>query len=357
MISDTEDLPTSPTHDTDVRSSPAAQGLTVSVQVPFVPVSTDPLLAFASLVDSGAAARLWQGASQGVDALHGFAAVAGRGLRVATGLGVALMPLRHPFDAAHQLRSLALVTGRPVTAAFGPGTPELQAGLLGARYRSPLTVSREYVETVRGLLAGELVDVAGDHVVCRAQMPMGAPSADVRIGLGVLRPGMARLAGEVADVAVTWLTPPAYVRDVLVPALRAGAQAAGRPAPRVVCIVPAALTADGADPVELLLAAHHGHLVTASYRDMLARAGVAPQGADPVEAARAAVRAGVLLGGDAAQVVAAAQVYRDAGVDELVLNTTGVAAVQGRVAAWQGLRTMLDGFAASGGHVLAATSG
>ncbi|MBB6551248.1 hypothetical protein HD593_006043 [Nonomuraea rubra] len=36
----------------------------------------------------------------------------------------------------------------------------------------------------------------------------------------MLRPGMARAAGTRADAAITWLTPPSYVRDVLAPALR-----------------------------------------------------------------------------------------------------------------------------------------
>lgn len=95
------------------------------------------------------ASRLWQGQSVMIEPHQGFVAAAGGGFRVPTGLGVTLMPLRHPYEAALQARSPAMATGQPVIAGFGPGGRLLQRWL------------------------------------------------------GVLRPGMAGLAGEVADVAVT----------------------------------------------------------------------------------------------------------------------------------------------------------
>ncbi|MET9340893.1 LLM class flavin-dependent oxidoreductase [Nonomuraea sp. NPDC003804] len=57
-----------------------------------------------------------------------------------------------------------------------------------------------------------------------------------------LGPAMARVAGEPADVAITWLVPAAHLRDLIVPALREGAEAAGRPIPRLVSLVPVAST-------------------------------------------------------------------------------------------------------------------
>ncbi|MER6841096.1 LLM class flavin-dependent oxidoreductase [Streptomyces platensis] len=71
----------------------------------------------------------------------------------------------------------------------------------------------------------------GDYVTCHTGLA-AFPTPKVDIGLGVLRPGMARLAGHIADVAITWLTPAAYLRDTVIPALRAGAESAGRPVPR-----------------------------------------------------------------------------------------------------------------------------
>lgn len=314
--------------------------MTTSVLLPFVPRKAEQVIPFAALVESTAAARLWQGHAILVDALHGFAAAAGAGFRVPTGLGVGLLPFRHPLDAAHQVRSLALATGQPVVAGFGPGAQQTQAALRGEPYASPLTACREYVEIVRDLLDGRRVERAGRYFVCDAQMVM-VPAPPVEIGLGVLRPGMARLAGEVADVAITWLTPPAYVRDVLVPALAEGAAAVGRPTPRIAAIVPAALTRKSHSPADLLLAGNLAHLQAPHYADMLRLAGVAYAPDDLELTAARAVEAGVLLHGDVEAIAAGVADYRAAGVDEVVLNTTGVCNTFGAREALADCRTLV----------------
>ncbi|WP_308201260.1 LLM class flavin-dependent oxidoreductase [Paractinoplanes maris] len=218
-----------------------------SVLIPFLPHRPEQVLPFAALVWHTPAARLWQGQSLLTEAHQGFAHATGAGFRVPTGLGVTLMPLRHPYEAAMQARSLALTTGQPVVAGFGPGATSLQRALLGRPYGSPLTAAREYLTAVRGLLAGEVVDLDGRYVSCHAALP-AHPAPTVELGLGVLRPAMARLAGEVADVAVTWLTPARYLRRTVLPALREGAAAAGRPVPRLTAMVPVALAQPDRQP-------------------------------------------------------------------------------------------------------------
>ena len=183
------------------------------------------------------------------------------------------MPFRHPLEAALQARSLAVTTGHPVVAGFGPGAAVLQKSVLGAPYASPLTAVREYLTIVGGLLAGQAVEHQGEYFSCRINMGW-QPGPPVELGLGVLRPAMARLAGELADVAITWLTPAGYLRDVIVPALREGARAAGRPVPRLAAIVPVALSAPDRDPADLVLAANSGHLSMPHYQDMLRRSGI-----------------------------------------------------------------------------------
>ncbi|MDV6288930.1 LLM class flavin-dependent oxidoreductase [Streptomyces sp. UP1A-1] len=157
-----------------------------SVLVPFLPRRPEQMLPYAGLVHWTQAERLWQGQALLVEPHQGFAHAAGSGFRVPTGLGVTLMPLRHPFEAALQARSLAMTTGQPVTAGFGPGAKSLQQSLLGAPYASPLTAAREYLTVVRGLLANELVDVKGEYVTCHGSLPP-FPAPPVEIGLGVLR--------------------------------------------------------------------------------------------------------------------------------------------------------------------------
>jgi alkanesulfonate monooxygenase SsuD/methylene tetrahydromethanopterin reductase-like flavin-dependent oxidoreductase (luciferase family) len=312
-----------------------------SILTPTAPLRLENLLPYAALVQWTSAKRLWQGQTTATDPYQTTAAAAAAGFRVPIGIGVTLMPMRHPMEAAIQSRALASITGHPVVAGFGPGATDFQRGLLAAPYRSPLTASREYVTAVRGFLDGESVDLQGEYFHCDAVGLPPLPAPPVEVGLGVLRPGMARLAGEVADAAITWMTPAAYVRDTIVPALREGAERAGRPAPRIVCIVPVALAAEGRDAGRLALASNLAHMTLPHYSDMLARAGVHADVSRPAEAAEALLKGKSFLYGSTEELAADLADYEDVGVDEVVLNTTGVCQVHGIRQAMADMETIL----------------
>jgi alkanesulfonate monooxygenase SsuD/methylene tetrahydromethanopterin reductase-like flavin-dependent oxidoreductase (luciferase family) len=314
--------------------------LDYSILVPFLPRRPEQVLSYAALVEWTGARRLWHGQSLLMEPFQTFSAVSGAGFRVPTGLGVTLMPLRHPFDAAHLVKSLAMATGEGVVAGFGPGSKTFQQSLLGAPYRSQLTAVREYLGIVRGLLDGDEVDVKGEYFSCHAAMTP-VMSAPIELGLGVLRPGMARLAGEVADVAVTWLTPAAYLDQVALPALREGARAAERPVPKVTALVPVALERPGRDASEFVLASNAAHMQAPHYTDMLKRAGIDYSGIDPKSAGRLMADAGAFVFGNIDRVVERLEEFRAAGVDEIVLNLTGVCKVYGAKAAMDDLKKIL----------------
>ena len=312
-----------------------------SVMMPLVPLRPEQAVPFASLVQWSAAHRLWQGQSVLVDAHQMFAFLAAAGFRIPVGTGVSVMPFRHPLDAAIQARSLAATMGAPVVAGFGPGAAILQESVHGSAWRSPLTAAREYLTIVRALLAGQGAAVDGEYFSLHGGIPP-LPGVDVELGLGVLRPRMARLAGELADVAITWLTPPAYLSARVLPALRAGAEAAGRPTPRLAAVVPVALSGPDRDPVELVLAGSTAHLKLPHYCAMLRDAGLDVDPADPARGARALVEGGVFVHGEPDVVVKELDAYRAAGADEVVLNVTGVCHRFGARAALAELRTIFD---------------
>ncbi|WP_284575105.1 LLM class flavin-dependent oxidoreductase [Streptomyces sp. 2P-4] len=300
----------------------------VSVVLPIVPTRAEQAAPFAAFVQWRAARALWLGQVLLSEQHQIMAQLGGMGLRVPFGTGVSLMPLRHPVQAALEARTLAAVTGHPVTAGFGPGAPAFQRAALGAPYASPLTACREYLHLVRRLLDGAEVDQGGNYFSYTGSLPP-TPAPPVEVGLGVLRPGMARVAGEAADVAVTWLAPPSYLRDVILPALRAGAQAAGRPVPRVAAIVPMAAAADGRDVRAALAAGHAGHFAGPHYADMLARAGVGVDPDDPLATAGRLAAAGGALTGGPDELAAGIAAYHEAGADEVVLNNAGVGMLEG----------------------------
>ena len=68
--------------------------------------------------------------------------------------------------------------------------------------------------------------------------------ADIPIYLAGLSEKMLRLAGEIADGVVLWLCNPHYIRDVVVPAVTAGREKAGKPLEGfdIVAAVPSAVT-------------------------------------------------------------------------------------------------------------------
>lgn len=314
----------------------------ISIMVPFVPRRPEQVLPVAALAHWRGAARLWQGTSVFLETHHEFVAAAAAGFRLPVGLGVGLTPLRHPFEAAVQARSVALATGHPVVAGYGPGSVQLQTALLGRPYASPLGVCRDYLTIMRTLLAGDPCDHAGAEVRCHGALPPVA-GATVELGLGVLRPRMAELAGEIADVAITWLSPAAYLRETIVPALHAGAQRGGRPQPRLVSMIPVARAIAGRDLATVVSASNAAHLSAPHYRDMLARAGARLSVAsDLPAAAREAAQIGAFVFDEPGSLAERFQAIADAGVDEVVLNVTGICNTEGPKAALAELEALIE---------------
>jgi len=106
----------------------------------------------------------------------------------------------------------------------------------------PLSHLREYVTIVRALLWEGQVDFQGEFFRVRQRLPEKAP---VPIYTSALRPKAFHLAGEIADGVLSWMCPAQYIHQQAVPALEAGAQAAGRSRrPRLVVHVPVVMTTD-----------------------------------------------------------------------------------------------------------------
>ncbi|GAA3590693.1 hypothetical protein GCM10022419_086690 [Nonomuraea rosea] len=313
----------------------------LSVLLPMMPARHEQILSYAALVQWTDALRLWQGQALSLDAHHSFVFAAGAGFKVPMGTGVSLMPLRHPHDAAVHARSVAVASGHPFVAGIGPGGIDFQRNIAGRPYASQLQAVREYVAAMRGLLDGEEVDLDGEHFTAHDVLPP-LPTPPVEIGVGVLRPGMARLAGEIADVAITWLTPASYLRDVIVPAMEEGAKQAGRPVPRLVAMVPMFVAQPDRDQTRIVLQSNAGHLMLPHYVDMLERSGIEIDPQQPVETVKRLVSGGAFLTGTPEELGEQIGEFHAAGVDEVVMNLTGVASSYGPQAALAEIETILS---------------
>ncbi|MEO3823337.1 TIGR03564 family F420-dependent LLM class oxidoreductase [Actinomadura sp. B10D3] len=172
------------------------------------------------------------------------AALAGRevpGIEV----GTAIVPTypRHPLALAAQALTAQSMTGGRFTLGVGPSHPQIIEGGHGISYERPVRHVREYLSALRPLLRGETVDFHGEMLT--AAGAMDAPGATPPpVILSALGPAMLRVAGELADGTVTTWVGADAIADHIVPAITKAADAAGRPAPRVLAGVLVAVTDD-----------------------------------------------------------------------------------------------------------------
>lgn len=294
--------------------SQSACGTSLSAFWPFTPFAIDDLARWSELAVNGPYSRLWIGQSAGLDVPTTAAYAAGAGRRFALGIAVNVIPMHNPVTAAQQARAMALALGHDLQLCFSPGDPMVQRAFAGSSYSSPLSATREFLTAMRGLTDAEPVHQNGEYFPMQVRLPGPSLTSKVRLGLGTLRPRMTRLAGEIADTATTWLTPPKYVRDVIVPALTEGAGAAGRVRPRLVVPVHASLCRPGRDPGELAEVAVGTHVRLPHYQAVLAEAGDAA-----VSGTAGALKSGLFLYGSAEDIADRVVAVAEAGADEIAL--------------------------------------
>jgi alkanesulfonate monooxygenase SsuD/methylene tetrahydromethanopterin reductase-like flavin-dependent oxidoreductase (luciferase family) len=222
---------------------------------PQQPTEPDAIVPFGQLARTIGAERLWLWQSLRIESHPALAYLAGTGCRISVGMAVALMVLRHPYDAALQARSLARLMGHPMAIRYGAAYPSYVRSVRGEPYAKPAAAVGEFVDIARRLANNQAVSHDGELFSVHTRLPpMQTPK--VEIGAGVLRPGMARVAGRTSDLAMTWLTPLNYIEDVVIPAVAQGARGVQRP-PRIVSVVHAGVERRGRNP---MLLAQHGSI-------------------------------------------------------------------------------------------------
>jgi 5,10-methylenetetrahydromethanopterin reductase len=261
------------------------------------PAGPDALASLAdqirAAVDDGFASA-WMSNIFGLDALTALA-VAGREVP-GIELGTAVVPTypRHPAVLAQQALTVDLALSGRLTLGIGLSHRLVIEDMYGYSFDAPARHMREYLAVLLPLLAGD--PVAFEGATMQAHIGLSTPRSPRKIPvlLAALAPRMLRLAAERADGTVLWMTGPATVRDYIVPSIGTAAAAAGRPSPRVVCLLPVCVTDDPprarADADKAM--AIYGQLP--SYRAMLDKEGAAGPGDVAIVGAEDAVVAQIL---------------------------------------------------------------
>jgi 5,10-methylenetetrahydromethanopterin reductase len=216
----------------------------------------------------------WTANIFGLDALTALA-VAGSGIG-GIEIGTAVVPTypRHAAALAQQALTTALALDGRLALGIGLSHKIVIEDMYGYSFDAPATHMSEYLSILLPALDGEQVNYTGKTM--RAAIGLSTPRLGrVPVLLAAMGPQMLKLCGQRTDGTILWMTGAATIRDYVAPTINAAAQAAGRPAPRVVCVLPVCVT-DDPDAVKARAAQVfeiYGQLP--SYRAMLDREGAA----------------------------------------------------------------------------------
>lgn len=171
-------------------------------------------------------ADAWSFEVDGVDGFTPLAVIAlATGLRVGT--AIANVYTRGPATLASTAAGLAELAPGRFVLGIGAGSQVIVESWNGGRFVKPTTRVREMAQVLRAAFAGERVVFKGETIVVDGFRLGRLPQEPIPVHVAALRPGMLRVAGEVADgVILNWLSPDDVPRSIGV--VREAARAAGR---------------------------------------------------------------------------------------------------------------------------------
>jgi len=291
-------------------------GINVAQVVRGQPLDLDQLTEQVAALARQGFASAWFAHVFGFDALTAIAVI-GRAVPELE-LGTAVVPVhpRHPMALAQQALTTQAAIGGRLALGIGLSHRPVVESMWGYSFEQPAAYLGEYLAIVQPLLRGEAASVRGQRLVGQGQLTLPALPAPSLL-LAALGPRMLRLAGEQSDGTITWMVGRKTLEAHVSPVLQSAAQAAGRPAPRIVVGLPVCVTSD-TDAARARAARsfeRYGQLP--SYRAMLDREG-------------AAGPADVAMIGDEAAVQRELEVLEQAGATDFNASVFGSADEQER---------------------------
>ena len=203
-----------------------------------------------------------------LDSLTCFAASAAGTSSIKLGTSIVPTYPRHPLVAVQQAQVVAQLAPGRLRLGVGPSHRPLMESM-GINFHAPLAHLREYLQILKALLQTGLVDFDGDHYSAHASI---AGPLDVQVMGSALQKGSFELCGAEADGAISWVCPATYLRDVALPAMKKGADQAGRLVPPLIAHVPICVH-DNLEEVRAAMRAQFGHPGLPFYQNMLIAAG------------------------------------------------------------------------------------
>jgi F420-dependent oxidoreductase-like protein len=213
-------------------------------------------------------------AGYGLETLHAMSLIAIETERIKLGTAVVPIYLHHPVALAHQAITIQKVAHGRFTLGIGLSHPILVEDWLGLSYENPVTRMTEYLSILRPLLNGETVTFKGAYYSSNAGVHL--PDVErVPLLAAALGPKMLKLAGEMTDGTVTYLTGLRTLETHIIPRICSAAEESGHPAPRIVAGgLPIALVNDVEGARSAIAEQFTAYSDLPSYRAMFDREGV-----------------------------------------------------------------------------------
>lgn len=234
----------------------------------------DDVVAEARRAEADGFASFWVPNIFGHDALTALAIVGREVPRIELGTSVVPTFPRHPSAIAQQCLTVSAACGGRLTLGIGLSHQVVIEHMLGLSFDKPVRHMRDYLSILGPLSRNEPVSYRGEaystHLTLNAA---GAPPFGIVVA--ALGAQMLRAAAELADGTLTWCTGPSTLANHIVPTITAAAEAADRPAPRVIAALPVCVTADRATATARAAKVFEIYGSLPSYRAMLDREGAA----------------------------------------------------------------------------------
>jgi F420-dependent oxidoreductase-like protein len=256
----------------------------------------DAIIRQAQRAEEDGFTTLWYASAIAGDPLAAIAVAGRETSTIEFGTSILVTYACHPVLQANRAAAVAAAIGTAgrFTLGLGPSHQPVIEGMLGLSYTSPGQHTEEYAEIVTTLLRGEPVSFAGKEFRVNSGAPALVDGAELPVLLGALAPRLLRVAGERAAGTILWMGNAKAVEDHVAPRIRAAADAAGRPAPRIVAGLPVAVHDDVDEARETAASAFAIYGQLPNYQRILNHGGVSAPAEAVIVGNEDAVRAQIV---------------------------------------------------------------
>jgi len=169
----------------------------------------------------------WISHAAAIDSIVALACI-GRDFPGICEVGTSVVPLygRHPVGLAQLARTTQNAVGGRFTLGVGTASKRHVEEALGLSWDKPFSYTREFIEALEPLLAGQQADTSGEQISAHAKLAIDAEPTPIL--LAALGPRMLKFAGSRLAGTTLGQCGPRTISSYILPYLQAGAEQADR---------------------------------------------------------------------------------------------------------------------------------